>query len=179
MRGIRHPHHPRLRPAFFRPPRDSMLPQPRRSAWPPPPTPPDSGANNPSTQVKGLRDSLISLAGLAAVEPSKPFPRSGPKLLPLNSTSLVSPTSSVLVRTPPPHLRRDSRSSITTSAPDIEKKTRRHDSHSELESGVMEIRLSRATHVPGACEPKCAAHNPRDNTVQKDKSSEDSGISNA
>jgi hypothetical protein len=167
---------PPPRPAFFRPPRDSMLPQPRRSAWPPSPTPPDSGADTPSAQVKGLRDSLVSLAGLAAAAPSKPSPKSGPKPLLLNSSSLVSPTSSVLVRTPPPHLRGDSQSSITTSAPDIVKKTRRHDSHSEWESDAIESRiipLNRRSVSPMAPQFHTARGRPQSSSSDKGLNGQD------
>lgn len=166
---------PPPRPAYFRPPRDSMLPQPRRNAWLPP-TSPDSGDDAPSPQLKGIRDSLASLAGLTAVTPSKPSPKSGPKPLLLSSSSLVSgSTSSVLVRTPPPRLRGDSLSSVT-SAPEISKKTRRHDSHSEWESDVVESRiipLNRRSVSPMAPQFRTAHGRPQSSSSEKGANGQD------
>ena len=131
---------PPPRPAYFRPPRDSMRPQPRRNAQSP--TLQDSVDDTPSPQAKILRDSIASLAGLAAPTPSKPSPKSAPKPLLLNSTSLVTrPSSSPLVRTPPSRLRGDSLSSAATAPEGATKKPRRHDSHSEWESDVLESRI--------------------------------------
>ena len=159
---------PPPRPAYFRPPRDSMLPQPRRGAWPP--TSPDSGDDTSSTQAKGIRDSLASLAGLTAVTPSKPSPKSAPKPLLLNSSSFVTrPTSSVLVRTPPPHLRGDSLSSIATS-------TRRRDSNSEWESDVVESRfvpLNRRSVSPMAPQFRTAHGRPQSSSSEKGTNGQD------
>ena len=131
---------PPPRPAYFRPPRDSMLPQPRRHPQSSP-TSPDSVDDNPSPQAKILRDSIASLAGMAAT-PSKPSPKSAPKPLLLNSTSLVTrPSSSPLVRTPPSRLRNDSLSSVATVPESAKKKPRRHDSNSEWDSDVLESRI--------------------------------------
>ena len=131
---------PPPRPAYFRPPRDSMLPQPRRHAQPSP-TSPDSVDDTPP-QAKILRDSIASLAGLAIATPSKPSPKSAPKPLLLTSTSLVTrPSSSPPVRTPPSRLRNDSLSSVATAPEGGKKNPRRHDSHSEWESDVLESRV--------------------------------------
>jgi hypothetical protein len=132
---------PPPRPAYFRPPRDSMLPQPRRNAQSSP-TSPDLVDDTASAQAKSLRDSLVSLAGLTAPTPSKPSPKSAPKPLLLNSTSLVTrPSSSPLVRTPPLRLRGDSLSSAATAPEIAKKKPRRPDSHSEWESDGLESRI--------------------------------------
>ena len=134
---------PPPRPAYFRPPRDSMLPQPRRYAQSSP-TSPDSADDTPSPQAKILRDSIASLAGLTLPipSPSKPSPKSAPKPLLLNSASLVTrPSSSPLVRTPPLRLRGDSQSSAATAPESGKMKPRRHDSQSEWESDVLESRI--------------------------------------
>src|SRR5258707_4945090 len=131
---------PPPRPAYFRSPRDSMLPQPSRNAWSFP-TSPDSVDDAPSTQAKGLRDSIASIAGLSTATPSKPSPKSAPKPLLLNSSSLVTrPSSSPLVRTPSSRVRGDSLSSVAT-APEDARKAPRHDSHSEWESDFLENRV--------------------------------------
>ena len=131
---------PPPRPAYFRSPRDSMLPQPRRIDLSSPASP-DSVDDTPSTQAKSLRVSIASLAGMTATTPSKPSPKPAPKPLLLNSSSLVTrPTSSPLVRTPPSRLRGDSLSSVATASDGV-KKARRHDSHSEWESDVLESRV--------------------------------------
>ena len=128
---------PPPRPAYFRPPRDSMLPQPRRYAHS---SPPDSVDDTPSPQAKILRDSIASLAGLAVPTPSKPSPKSAPKPLLLNSTSVVTrPSSSPLVHTPPS--RSGSLSSAATAPESAKRKPRRPDSHSEWESDVLESRI--------------------------------------
>jgi hypothetical protein len=158
---------PPPRPAYFRSPRDSMLPQPRRHVWPP--TAPDSGDDTPPTQVKGIRDSLASLAGLAAVTPSKPSPKSGPKPLLLPSSIVTRPTSSVLVRTPPPHLRGDSLSSIATS-------TQRRDSQSEWESDAMESRvvpLNRRSVSPMAPQFRTVHGRPQSSSSEKGANGQD------
>lgn len=139
---------PPPRPTYFRPPRDSMLPQPRRYAQSSP-TSPDSVDDTPSTQAKVLRDSIASLAGFTVPTPSKPSPKSAPRPLLLNSTSVVtrpSSSSSPLVRTPPlrtppSRLRGDSLSSVGTAPESAKTKTRRHDSHSEWESDALESRV--------------------------------------
>ena len=162
---------PPPRPAYFRPPRDSMLPQPRRHVWPP--TSPDSGDDTPPTQAKGIRDSLASLAGLAAVTPSKPSPKSGPKPLLLPTSLVTRPTSSVLVRTPPPHLRGDSLSSVATS-------TRRRDSQSEWESDVMESRivpLNRRSVSPMAPQFRTVHGRPQSSSSEKGANGQDMFLS--
>ncbi|KAH9966607.1 regulator of Vps4 activity in the MVB pathway-domain-containing protein [Russula dissimulans] len=135
------PYSPPPRPAYFRPPRDSMLPQPRRSALPSP-TPPDSGDDTPSTQAKSIRDSIASLAGFVAVTPSKPPPKSGPRPLLLNSSSLLTrSTPSPSLRTPPSHRKSDMPSSTTPPAAEVAKKSQRHDSYSEWDSDTMGSRI--------------------------------------
>jgi hypothetical protein len=134
---------PPPRPAYFRPPRDSMLPQPRGNV--------QSSQTSPDlvddTQAKSLRDSIASLAGLTVPTPSKPSPKSAPRPLLLNSTSLARrPSSSPLVRTPPlrtppSRLRGDSLSSAGTAPESAKTKPRRHDSHSEWDSDVLESRI--------------------------------------
>ena len=131
---------PPPRPAYFRPPRDSMLPQPRTNAHSSP-TSPDSVDDTPSPHAITLRDSIASLAGLAVPTPSKPSPKSAPKPLLLNSSLIRRPSSSPLVRTPPSRLRGDSLSSAGTAPESAKKKSGRHDSHSEWESDVLESRI--------------------------------------
>jgi len=121
---------PPPRPSYFRPPRDSMLPQPRKPA----PTPPESGDDTPPTPAKGIKDSIASLAGLVTVPPSK-TPKSGPRPLLLNSSSLLTRS------TPSPHSKGDSLSSTTPPASEVAIKSRRHDSHSEWESDTMTSRI--------------------------------------
>ncbi|KAI9510225.1 regulator of Vps4 activity in the MVB pathway-domain-containing protein [Russula earlei] len=136
------PYSPPPRPAYFRSPRNSMLPQPRsrllRS-----PTPPDSGDDTASTQAKSLKDSIASLAGLSTVTSSKFSSKSGPRPLLLNSSSLFTgSTSPTPLRTPPLHMKGDSLSSTTPPASEVAKKTRRHDSsHSEWESDTLGSRI--------------------------------------
>jgi hypothetical protein len=121
---------PPPRPAYFRPPRDSMLPQPRRS-FPSSPPPTDSGDDTPSTQAKGLRDSLASLKGLVTATSEKSSPKSGPRPLLLNSSSLL--TKSTATPLPTPRMS-DSTSSTTHPASEIARKIRRHESQSGWES---------------------------------------------
>jgi ribosomal protein L32 len=128
---------PPPRPAYFRPPRDSMLPQPRGNVQ----SSQTSSDLVDDTQAKSLRDSIASLAGLTVPTPSKPSVKSAPRPLLLNSTSVTRPSSSPLVRTPPSRLRGDSLSSAGTAPESAKRKPRRHDSHSEWESDVLESRI--------------------------------------
>jgi hypothetical protein len=126
---------PPPRPAYFRPPRDSMLPQPRRSS-PSSPPPTDSGDDTPSTQAKGLRDSLASLKGLVTTTSEKSSPKSGPRPLLLSSSSLLTKSTPTPLPTPHMRLKNDSTSSITHPISEIARKIRRHESQSEWESDV-------------------------------------------
>ncbi|KAI9446513.1 regulator of Vps4 activity in the MVB pathway-domain-containing protein [Lactarius indigo] len=128
---------PPARPAYFRPPRDSMLPQPRRSVLSSP-TSPESGDDTASTKINNIRDSIASLAGLATTTPSKPSPKSAPRPLLLNSSSLLTRAS---VRSPPTRLRADSSSSTGFPAYATSRPIRSHDSPSEWESDATESRI--------------------------------------
>ena len=132
---------PPARPAYFRPPRDSMLPQPRRSLLSSP-TPPDSGDDTAAAKLNNIKDSIASLAGLVATSPSKPSPKSAPKPLLLNSTSLLTrAVPSPPVRSPPTRLRADSSSSTGFPAYVTARPIRSRDSQSEWESDATESRI--------------------------------------
>lgn len=132
---------PPARPAYFRPPRDSMLPQPRRSALSSP-TSPESGDDTAPTKMNNIRDSIASLTGLTTTIPSKPSPKSGPRPLLLNSTSLLTRAASpASVRSPPTRLRADSSSSAGFPAYATASPIRSHDTQSEWESDATESRI--------------------------------------
>ncbi|KAH9043296.1 regulator of Vps4 activity in the MVB pathway-domain-containing protein [Lactarius pseudohatsudake] len=131
---------PPARPAYFRPPRDSMLPQPRRGLLSSP-TSPESGDDTASTKMNNIRDSIASLTGLATTTPSKPSPKSAPRPLLLNSSSLLTRTTQASVRSPPTHLRADSSSSTGFPAYATSRPIRSHDSPSEWESDTTESRI--------------------------------------
>lgn len=132
---------PPARPAYFRPARDSMLPQPRRSLLSSP-TSPDSGDETASAKLNNIKDSIASLAGLVATSPSKPSPKPGPKPLLLNSSSLLTRTApSPPIRSPPTRLRADSSSSAGFPAYVTARPIRSHDSQSEWESDATESRI--------------------------------------
>jgi hypothetical protein len=159
---------PPPRPSYFRPPRDSMLPQPRGVV--PAPTSPDSGDDTLSTQSKGLRDSLASLAGLAIATPAKPSPKAAPRPLLLNSSSLLTRS------TPSPHLKGDSLSSITPPASEVAMKSRRHDSHSEWESDTMTSRiipLNRRSISPMAPQFRMNKRRPQSSSSEKGTNGQD------
>ena len=131
---------PPARPAYFRPPRDSMLPHPRRSLLSSP-TSPDSGDDTASAKLNNIKDSIASLAGLVATTPSKPSPKSAPRPLLLNSTSLLTRAATPPVRSPPTRLRADSSSSAGFPAYATARLTRSHDSQSEWESDATGSRI--------------------------------------
>ena len=132
---------PPARPAYFRPPRDSMLPQPRRSLLSSP-TSPDSGDDTASAKLNNIKDSIASLAGLVTTSPSKPEPKSAPKPLLLNSTSLLTRAApSPPVRSPPIRLRPDSSSSTGFPTYATARPIRSRDSQSEWESDATESRV--------------------------------------
>ncbi|TFY56460.1 hypothetical protein EVG20_g8917 [Dentipellis fragilis] len=77
---------PPARPAFFRPPRDSMLPQPRRSPLASPAMP-DSPNADTSAPGRRIRESIASIAGF----PTAPkTPKAGPRPLLLSTSSLIT-----------------------------------------------------------------------------------------
>ncbi|KAH9079354.1 regulator of Vps4 activity in the MVB pathway-domain-containing protein [Lactarius deliciosus] len=131
---------PPARPAYFRPPRDSMLPQPRSGLLSSPASP-ESGDDTASTKMNNIRDSIVSLAGLATTTPSKPSPKSAPRPLLLNSSSLLTRTTPASVRSPPTRLRADSSSSTGFPAYATSRPIRSHDSPSEWESDATESRI--------------------------------------
>lgn len=95
---------PPPRPAFFRPPQDSVTPAvrtPETSA----PTSPDMSPQSDSGLVHRTKASLASIAGLAPV-PTPP-PKQGPRPLRLNSSQLMTAPK-------PPHI---SRSATNTPTP--------------------------------------------------------------
>jgi hypothetical protein len=160
---------PPPRPAYFRPPRDSMLPQPR-SSFPFSPPPSDSGGDTPSTQAKGLRDSLSSLKGLATATPAKPSPKSGPRPLLLSSSTLLTKSTAMPSHTPVMHLKNDSMSSVISPASEIARKTRRHDSQSGWESDATESRivpLNRHSVSPMAPQFRLARDRPQSSPSEK------------
>jgi hypothetical protein len=131
---------PPARPAYFRPPRDSMLPQPRRGLLSSP-TSPESGDETASAKLN-IKDSIASLAGLVTASPSKPSPKSGPKPLLLNSSSLLTRSApSPPVRSPPTRLRADSSSSAGFPAYVTARPIRSRDSQSEWESDATGSRI--------------------------------------
>ncbi|KAI0306632.1 regulator of Vps4 activity in the MVB pathway-domain-containing protein [Multifurca ochricompacta] len=130
---------PPARPAYFRPPRDSILPLPKRSLLSSPT--PESGDDIPSTQARSIRDSIASLAGLAVTTPLKPSSKSGPRPLLLSSSPLLTRSAPASVRTPPAHPKGNSMSPTTLYTSEIVKTARRHDSHSEWESDTIESRI--------------------------------------
>ena len=152
---------PPARPAYFRPPRDSMLPQPRRSLLSSP-TSPESGDDTASAKLNNIRDSIASLTGLVTTSPSKPSPKSGPRPLLLNSTSLLTRASpSPPIRSPPNRLRADSSSSAGFPAYTTAKPTRNHGSQSEWESDATESRivpLNRRSVSPMAPQSRPGGH---------------------
>jgi hypothetical protein len=165
---------PPPRPAYFRPPRDSMLPQPRRSFLSSPP-PSDSGDDTPSTQAKGLRDSITSLSGLVTATPARP-PKSGPRPLLLSSSPLLTQSTPTPSRTPPMRLKSDSLSSINNPASEIARKTRCHDSQSGWESdatGSRIVPLNRHSVSPMAPQFRSAHGRPQSSLSDKIVSGQD------
>ncbi|THH18480.1 hypothetical protein EW146_g2513 [Bondarzewia mesenterica] len=151
---------PPARPAFFRPPRDSWLPQPRRSPLSSP-TSPDSQSSvedGASTRAKSIRMSLASLTGMQTT-PSKPEPKKGPRPLLLSSSSLITGSStpsyprlpSTVPRTHQrewsdvlrnkPHLMHKTSQSSISSMSDMSGRSRRNDIRSDFESDTAESRI--------------------------------------
>ena len=84
---------PPVRPAFFRPPRDSMPPQPRKdSALISSPATDTSDDTSPTTTMN-LRDSIVSLQSSGSASASSAT-RAGPRPLLLNSSSLITGSGS-------------------------------------------------------------------------------------
>ncbi|KAA1472486.1 hypothetical protein DENSPDRAFT_821369 [Dentipellis sp. KUC8613] len=122
---------PPARPAFFRPPRDSMLPQPRRSplASPSLPESPNATASAPGRRI---RESIASIAGFS---PAPKTSKAGPRPLLLSTSSLItgvvpSPSPSSARFSVPSHMAREQQSSDLRRRP-----TSRHrDSQSSVSS---------------------------------------------
>ena len=160
---------PPPRPSYFRPPRDSMLPQPR-SGVEPAPTPPESGDDTLSTQTNVIRDSIASLAELMSPTPSRPSPRSAPKPLLLNSSTLLTRS------TPSPHLKGDSLSSITPPASAVAMRTRRPGSQSDWESDTLTSRivpLNRRSISPMAPQFHTGSGRPQSSSSEKGANGQD------
>ena len=83
---------PPERPVFFRPPRDSMLPQPRRSPLLTQSSPDTSPRSEPSLLSKA-HHIRASLASLSRPSDAPPESKTVPRPLLLNSGSLFTPTS--------------------------------------------------------------------------------------
>ncbi|KAH7923526.1 hypothetical protein BV22DRAFT_1196659 [Leucogyrophana mollusca] len=90
------PYSPPPRPAVFRSPRESFLPQPRRQESSAPPSP----EAYPRPESSFAHKTKASLASLAAFQshppPPPPPPKSGPRPLLLNSNSLITAPKSPL-----------------------------------------------------------------------------------
>ncbi|KAI0273569.1 regulator of Vps4 activity in the MVB pathway-domain-containing protein [Gloeopeniophorella convolvens] len=162
---------PPPRPAYFRPPRDSMLPQPRRSPLSSP-TSPDSFDGS---QAKSIRDSIASLAGLAGVSPSKPPPKSGPRPLLLNTSSLLTKPTPVPPRGPSARSRSSLQPTSISSISEVVA-PRRHDSHSDWESDTTESRvipLNRRSVSPMAPLYRTGQGRPNSSSSEKGQSGQD------
>ncbi|KAI0062331.1 hypothetical protein BV25DRAFT_672799 [Artomyces pyxidatus] len=147
---------PPARPAYFRPPRDSMLPHPRSPLSSP--TSPETTADSPPPATRRLRDSIASFAGLQSQTPSKVAPKAGPRPLLLSSSTLLTGTGMPVpsrspARTPEPrpdaseaysrwqHARQNGSQSSVSSVADAIGLPRRTDSRSDWESDATESRI--------------------------------------
>ncbi|KII88623.1 hypothetical protein PLICRDRAFT_161896 [Plicaturopsis crispa FD-325 SS-3] len=92
---------PPARPAFFRPPRDSMMPPPRNGPGSFSPTSPESPKSSPQSDsglMRKARESLASFQGLHLPAPvaATPTPKSGPRPLLLGTAgALHTPSRSI------------------------------------------------------------------------------------
>lgn len=95
---------PPARPAYFRPPRDSWMPQPSASSSPGRIDSPDSAVSSHSVSSQSVSDSvaeasrrlhmsLVSIPGLASASQKHNSLKSGPRPLLLNSTNLITAPS--------------------------------------------------------------------------------------
>ena len=153
---------PPARPAFFRPPRDSWLPQPRRSpvSSPTKPDTPPSAADSAAVIAKGMRDSLASFAGIHTTPSPKPEVKKGPRPLLLSTSSLITGGTSTppTVRPPSvairghqrdwsevlrskPHLSHRGSQSSLSSMSDVAGRSRGIEPRSNRESDATESRV--------------------------------------
>ncbi|KAJ7046656.1 regulator of Vps4 activity in the MVB pathway-domain-containing protein [Mycena alexandri] len=119
---------PPSRPAFFRPPRDSVIgpsPSPSQPSSPPksPPWSPQSEGGFLS-RTRNLQDSLAALTGRSQSPPLPAVPKAGPRPLLLGSASITAPRSrpnssetAQWQHVPRGHLHRESQSSASSLSP--------------------------------------------------------------
>lgn len=101
---------PPARPAYFRPPRDSVMGLPRKETWlSSPPDSPEMSPQSESGLTQKTRNIRASLASLTSVQPPvSRTPKAGPRPLLLNSSSLLTsqqplPIMRSATNTPTPH----------------------------------------------------------------------------
>ncbi|KAJ6547443.1 regulator of Vps4 activity in the MVB pathway-domain-containing protein [Mycena capillaripes] len=82
---------PPTRPAFFRPPRDSVIGPPRSSSPPTSPMWSPQSEGGFLSRTRNLQDSFAALTGSST--PAPPAPKSGPRPLLLNSSTLITAPS--------------------------------------------------------------------------------------
>ncbi|KAJ7172601.1 regulator of Vps4 activity in the MVB pathway-domain-containing protein [Mycena filopes] len=117
---------PPSRPAFFRPPRDSIIgPSPSQQPSSPPKSPPWSPQSEGGflSRTRNLQDSLAALTGRSQ-SPPPAAPKAGPRPLLLGSASIITPRSrpnsseaGQWQHVPRGHLHRESQSSASSLSP--------------------------------------------------------------